>query len=111
MVGRSRPRFAIASEVGRTRRLEAASKKGRMSVISGRTVGSLSQQSVVSSQISSERPRISRFGGREGRSPLRTRPSAIKGETCANGVSCAKTCRSGNQDGFSGECNATRPRK
>ena len=74
MIGQSRPRFAIASEVGETHWREAASKEDKMSSICGRAVGTPSQQFIVSNQISSERPRISRFGGREGRSPRETRP-------------------------------------
>ena len=87
MVGRSRQRSATASEVGGTKRLEAASKEDRMSTTSGLTVVSSSQQFVVSNQTSSERLRVSRFSGRDGRSPLRIRTSAGKGGTCANGIS------------------------
>ena len=74
MAERPRPRFTIASEVGETQRQEAASKEDKMSVICGRAVGSPSQQFVVSSHISSDRPRSLLFGGREGRSPRETRP-------------------------------------
>ena len=84
---RSRPRFTIASEVGGTQQLEASSKEAKMPVISGRTVGFPSQQFSMSSQTSSERPRISRFSGRGGRSPLTIHPGTRWRWTCANGTS------------------------
>jgi len=71
-VGRSSPRLAIASGVEGAQREEAASKIDKTSAMCGRTLGSLSQHFSASAQTSSERPRISRFGGREGRSPDKT---------------------------------------
>ena len=103
MAEHSKPRFVIASEVGGAKRLEAASKKDKMSATSGWTVGSPSQQFVVRVQTSSERPGTSRFGGRGGHLPLRTRISAAKGGICANGTSCAKICKSAHQYWFLGE--------
>ena len=74
VIGQSRLRFAIASEVEGAQWQEAASKKNKISVICGRTVGSASQHFSASIQTSSERPRISRFGGRGGRWPAKTNP-------------------------------------
>jgi len=74
MVGKPRKRLAISAEVGGTQRREAASKKEKMSAMYGRTAGSPSQHFSASIQTSSDRPKISRFGGRVGRSPAETSP-------------------------------------
>ena len=93
MIERSRLIFAIASEVEEAQWQEAASKNDKISVICGRTVGSISQHFSASSHTSPERPKISRFGGRRGRWPAKTSPGTRREGMRENGRSCAKTCR------------------
>ena len=87
----SKSRFAIAFEVEEAQRQEAASKKGKTSAMFGRTVESPSQHFSTSIQTSSERPRISRFTGREGRWPAKTSPGTRREAMRENGYLCAKT--------------------
>ena len=79
VAGRSSPRFAIASEVKEIQWREASSKRDNTSVMCGRTLGFPSQHLSASIQTSSERPRISRFCGREGRLLSRTSKGTMIG--------------------------------
>lgn len=94
LVGRSRLRFAIASGVGETQLGEAFSKRTKVPAMWGRLLGSRSQHCTISTQTSSDRPRISRSVGREGRFTSRTSLVTAYWPTPENGRLCAKTYRS-----------------
>ena len=76
LVERPRLRFAITSGVGETQPREVVSKKAKVSATCGLALGTWCQHFSVSIQTSFDRPRISKFVGREGRIPARARPGA-----------------------------------
>lgn len=94
LVRRSRFKSKISSGVVETQPLEAFSKRTRMSEMRGRFIGSRSQHCFTSTQTSSDRPKISRFVGREGHRPSRTSFVTAYGPTPENGFLFAKSYRS-----------------
>ena len=111
VAGWSSPRPETTSEVKETHWREASSSWDEISAMCGRTLGSPSQHLSVSIQTSSERPRISRPCGREGRLLSRTCEGTRIGGTWENGRSCAKTYRKDPQDRFTRRCNGIKPRR
>ena len=76
LVERPKLRFAITSGVGGAQPRAAVSKKAKLSAMCGRVLGTWCQHFSVSVQTSFDRPRMSKFVGREGRIPARASPGA-----------------------------------
>ena len=80
LVGQPALRFTIASGAGETQSREAGSRRTRVSAARGRALETQLQHFSTRIQTSSDSPRMPRFAGREGPSPVRINTGTAWGE-------------------------------